>query len=466
MTTKRTIRGIRDSIPGGYVLGRIGGLGSGPPSLIKFTPNSQGGVGGGGKSRADPTIVHSNASTNFTVGNTSDAYPIGTVTSGTITPDPALGNLQTITNNGAFTLAAPTASHDYTIIIAMTAGASAGAVTITGFKRVTGDPLTAGVGDELMLSLYNVGGIKWLNVVAMQVGHRYWGVRPTANSGNATYVGIGNIEMATSVFGAAMAMTSGNVFATTHFSGFGPEQAITDDSVASHNHWSASKTGGNPIWWYDFGSGIIIKRVSITGPSTTTSWSESVSAFDIVYSDDASTWTTSWSDTLTTAAGTSDAREFTHSFDPSASLTHSGSPWDSHTYWKVSGHYKTYEAFGELEFRATTGGSNQASGGTPTATSEYNPSYSPDKAFDGNTATEWCSSGASDGEWITYEFSAAVLVGEIAGTASTVSPADTAEHMFVYFSDDGTNWTRAWKTADVPSWTGGQTIAFTDPLYI
>jgi len=51
MGIKKTIRGIRDSIPGGYVLGRIG-AGSGPPSLIKFTPNAQGGIGGGNAARA------------------------------------------------------------------------------------------------------------------------------------------------------------------------------------------------------------------------------------------------------------------------------------------------------------------------------------------------------------------------------------------------------------------------------
>lgn len=44
---KRPIRGIRDSIPGGFVIGRIG-KGRGAPTLIPFTPNSSGGVGGGG----------------------------------------------------------------------------------------------------------------------------------------------------------------------------------------------------------------------------------------------------------------------------------------------------------------------------------------------------------------------------------------------------------------------------------
>lgn len=43
----RKIRGIRDRIPGGYVIGRTG-KGYGAPTLIKFTADAQGGVGGGG----------------------------------------------------------------------------------------------------------------------------------------------------------------------------------------------------------------------------------------------------------------------------------------------------------------------------------------------------------------------------------------------------------------------------------
>lgn len=46
---KRTIRGIRDKIPGGYVLGRLpSARGSGPVQLIKFTPDANNAVGGSG----------------------------------------------------------------------------------------------------------------------------------------------------------------------------------------------------------------------------------------------------------------------------------------------------------------------------------------------------------------------------------------------------------------------------------
>lgn len=56
--------------------------------------------------------------------------------SGTITPSPYLGNYQYITNNGAFTMAAPTV--DCAIDLLVTNGASAGAITISGYTAPSG----------------------------------------------------------------------------------------------------------------------------------------------------------------------------------------------------------------------------------------------------------------------------------------------------------------------------------------
>lgn len=58
MAIKRTIRGIRDKIPAGYVLGRSGsGRGQGPVQLIKFSPDSFGAVGGGSGGGGVTTIA-------------------------------------------------------------------------------------------------------------------------------------------------------------------------------------------------------------------------------------------------------------------------------------------------------------------------------------------------------------------------------------------------------------------------
>jgi hypothetical protein len=73
------------------------------------------------------------------VGFPSTEYDNGTKSSGSWKPDPALSNFQKATNNGAHTLTPPDASGDYDICIAYVNGASAGAVTTSGFTKVDGD---------------------------------------------------------------------------------------------------------------------------------------------------------------------------------------------------------------------------------------------------------------------------------------------------------------------------------------
>lgn len=114
------------------------------------------------------TIVRPAVSTNLTVGYTATAYDNGTVTSGTLTPDPANGNLQRYVSNGAHTLAPPSATGDYTIVIQSTNGASAGTVTTSGFTKVTGDSLTTTNGDDFMLYITKLNSFTLLNIVALQ----------------------------------------------------------------------------------------------------------------------------------------------------------------------------------------------------------------------------------------------------------------------------------------------------------
>lgn len=70
---QKFIRGIRDSIPGGYVIGRLPGTGRGPAGLVRFTAtadNSIGGSGGGGSSTSElfGNIDGGHANTVYTPG--------------------------------------------------------------------------------------------------------------------------------------------------------------------------------------------------------------------------------------------------------------------------------------------------------------------------------------------------------------------------------------------------------------
>jgi hypothetical protein len=106
--------------------------------------------------------------TTFTVGFTFTAHNLGTVSSGTTTPDPALGNYQYLTNNGAFTLAAP--SSDCAIDLMVTNGASAGAITFSGFSvgSSTGDSLTTTNGSSFLISMRRINGLSLYGITALQ----------------------------------------------------------------------------------------------------------------------------------------------------------------------------------------------------------------------------------------------------------------------------------------------------------
>lgn len=123
----------------------------------------------------NPTIVAtiSTTDTNLTGGYTTTADNDGTKSTGTYTPTPVGGNMKYISNAGAFTLAAPSASGDYTMVIQITNAAGAGAITLTGFTKSGGDVFTTTVGHSFMVYITKITNatpttFTVANVVALQ----------------------------------------------------------------------------------------------------------------------------------------------------------------------------------------------------------------------------------------------------------------------------------------------------------
>jgi hypothetical protein len=112
--------------------------------------------------------VTSNADDALTGGYTTTADDDGTKSSGTYTPDPAGGNMKRIVNGGAFTLAEPTAAGDYTLVIQISNNASAGAITMSGFNKVTGNPFTTTNGHDFFVYITKCNGFTAANTVALQ----------------------------------------------------------------------------------------------------------------------------------------------------------------------------------------------------------------------------------------------------------------------------------------------------------
>ena len=106
-------------------------------SLATTTPGTGVATALGANIGAAGALITANNTNNFTKGFTVTPNNIGTpAASSTVTPDPALGNYQYLTNNAAFTLAAP--SSDCAIDILVTNGSTAGAITLSGFTAPSG----------------------------------------------------------------------------------------------------------------------------------------------------------------------------------------------------------------------------------------------------------------------------------------------------------------------------------------
>jgi hypothetical protein len=87
---------------------------------------------------------------------------------GNVTIDCGDRPLQYITNNGAFTITAPT--EDGSCILLVTNGAAAGSITFTGFSvgSSTGDTLTTVNTSKFSISIWRINGVSGYRIAAHQ----------------------------------------------------------------------------------------------------------------------------------------------------------------------------------------------------------------------------------------------------------------------------------------------------------
>lgn len=111
-------------------------------------------------------ILRNNASSLITAGHTFTSFSAGTKSTGTFTPAASNGPVQHAVNGGAHTLAPPAA--DSSIIIQYTNNGSAGAITTSGFTKVTGTTPTTVNGDDFLAYITRVNGFTFLRWEALQ----------------------------------------------------------------------------------------------------------------------------------------------------------------------------------------------------------------------------------------------------------------------------------------------------------
>jgi hypothetical protein len=86
------------------------------------------------------------------------AFNLGTINSGTLTPDSGNGPLQYLTNNGVFTVQSPI--YDGSLVISITNGITAGNITFSGFNvgGNIGDSYNTVVGNIFFLFILRING--------------------------------------------------------------------------------------------------------------------------------------------------------------------------------------------------------------------------------------------------------------------------------------------------------------------
>jgi hypothetical protein len=114
----------------------------------------------------DADTLKSDTTKTLTAGYSATSHDAGTKSSGTFTPDEANGNILHYVNGGAHTLAPPT--NTCALIIDMTNNGSAGALTTSGFTKVSGDTLTTTNGHKFRFFVTKGNAGSHLHKQAMQ----------------------------------------------------------------------------------------------------------------------------------------------------------------------------------------------------------------------------------------------------------------------------------------------------------
>lgn len=146
-------------------------------------------------------------------------------------------------------------------------------------------------------------------------------------------------------------------------------------------------------------------------------------------------------------------------FDPS-------DPYGAHRYWGLeylAGGSGVYSV-ADLQFIDNPGGSDQANGGTAYQTSTYGADVAAN-AFDGQQySTFAATSSLTAPQRLWYDFGSEVRVHQVV-VSSRSQASQTPRDWNVIYSDDGVNWSTAWRVGQMSAWSGSSTRTFTSPDY-
>ena len=273
-----------------------------------------------------------------------------------------------------------------------------------------------------------------------------WRIYITAINGGAE-VGIADVTMRSSVGGSDLC--SGGTPAASSFydASYAADKAFDGNSYTNWNASSASV----PAWLeYQFAGAVSIVEYSIKAPAGGAYGAgpaKTPKDFSLQYFD-GSGWVDADSQTNETSWAAGEVRTYPYLFV-------------AKTRWRlyitaINGGAEAGVA--ALTMALTPGGSDVCTGGSATASSQYDNSYSADKAFDGNSSTNWNASSASVPAWLEYHYATTSLIAEysIQAISAGKTPKDFSLQYF-----DGSGWVDADTQTNETGWSAGEARTYT-----
>ena len=270
--------------------------------------------------------------------------------------------------------------------------------------------------------------------------HEWWRFKAAGCAGNTNWE-MGEIEIAASAGGvdqctggtasaSSNSASAGNAFDNSLSTGWG--------STFSLNSWIV----------YHFTAPVVAGEVRLTRQASGAS--STPIGLELEYSDDGTNWFhfCSFVDTTWTNSQT---RTWTFS----TSLANSSTTWRNVTFLNTNssnGHIDIAEA----AFASSAGGSNLATGGTPSYNGIDGGTYPATAAFDGNTATwgRWTNTNRC---WLLYTFPSAVGIKEMRITGQTVGGTGNPQDLKLQLPDGSGIWRTVAQVGGYSAWSNSET---------
>lgn len=291
--------------------------------------------------------------------------------------------------------------------------------------------------------------------------HRYWGFRViAANNPSATQaMSLNDAKMYAEVGGANLLTNTAKASATSFHPATAPAYLVDGNPST---YWGTNlPLPADAIWYYDFDTDVEIISAAVRNIDNPL---QMVTELEVVFSDDASTWSIAW---VMTLRGVANAGKFKYYplLDFGAITLPPG-----FKNFAIQMEHQTSNAFSmaEVEMRVVSGGDNVVPLVTVVTYADYTFStLTPDKAVDGNAATYWSSSNSTPSQkwWIEFDCLDPIGIVQLTiqanndGTYYGQTPSD----FVVMGQRAGGEWTPIWAELN-HSWSVSEIKTFTCPF--